>query len=305
MTMDAGTFEFRPIRTLEDCRAVVTLQEEVWGRDGETVPASVLFVSAKRGGILLGAWAVSAGSAGSEAPPTLEGFVWSMPGVRDDGKRTHWSHMLGVLPRNRQHRIGERLKWAQRELALEQGAELIEWTFDPLQAANAHFNLHVLGGLGASYGVNIYGALNGPLHRGTPTDRLIVEWRIDSPHVRRRHDARQSTGNSRFMSARSAEIADAPSVIDLIDRDGWVQPARVLRADGERRFLLPVPPRFLDMQQQATSVALAWRLAVRDVMTDALARGYRAVDFFLNRERGGGAYMFARDENLTRVEGTG
>ena len=296
MMLDSNEFEIRALRTLDDCRAVVAIQEEVWGRDGETVPASVLLVSAKRGGILLGASASATGTPDAADPSALVGFVWSMPGVRDDGKRTHWSHMLGVLPRSRQHRIGERLKWAQRERALEQGAELIEWTFDPLQAANAHFNLQVLGGLGVSYGVDIYGALSGPLHRGTPTDRLIVEWRIDAPHVRRRYDARQSTGNSRVMTARTAEIADAPAVIDLVDRDGWIQPGGVILASDQRRFLLPIPARFLEMQQQANNVALAWRLAVREVMTDALARGYRAVDFFLNRERGGGAYMFAKDE---------
>ncbi len=53
------------------------------------------------------------------------------------------------------------------------------------------------------------------------------------------------------------------------------------------------------MQQQATDIALAWRLAVRGVMTDALSRGYRAVDFLINRERGGGAYLLARDEETS------
>jgi len=281
----APELQIRALRTLEDCRTVVSIQEEVWGRDGETVPASVLFVSAKRGGILLGALS------------PLAGFVWSMPGVREDGKRTHWSHMLGVLPGYRQHHVGERLKWTQRERALEQGAELIEWTFDPLQAANAHFNLHVLGAIGASYGVDIYGALSGPLHRGTPTDRLIVEWRIGEPHVSRRFEARRSSDHSRVMTARSADILSAPAAIEVVERDGWMQVGAVTTALEPRRLLLPIPPRFLEMQQQATEVALAWRLAVREVMTDAFARGYRAVDFFLNRETGGGAYLFARDDS--------
>jgi predicted GNAT superfamily acetyltransferase len=286
----AHELQIRALHTLEDCRLVVSIQENVWGRDGETVPASVLLVSAKRGGILLGA------SPPGVASSPLAGFVWSMPGVREDGKRTHWSHMLGVLPEYRQLRLGERLKWAQRDRALAQGADLVEWTFDPLQAANAHFNLQVLGGVGASYGVDIYGALAGQLHRGTPTDRLIVEWRIGEPHVRRRYDARQSTGgSSRLMVARSADVADAPAVIEVVERDGWVQVGALTTARDHRRLLLPVPPRFLEMQHAATDLALAWRLAVREVMTDAFARGYRAVDFFLNRERGGGAYLFARE----------
>jgi predicted GNAT superfamily acetyltransferase len=283
------------LRTLEECRAVVAIQEEVWGRDGETVPASVLLVSAKRGGILLGATPPGVSTPDSAGTFPLAGFVWSMPGVREDGKRTHWSHMLGVLPAYRQHHLGERLKWEQRDRALRQGAELVEWTFDPLQAANAHFNLQVLGAIGASYGVDIYGALAGLLHRGTPTDRLIVEWRIGDPHVSRRYEARRIGAGSRLMTARSAEIANAPAVIQVDERDGWMQAGAVTATRDERRFLLPVPPRFLEMQQQATELALAWRLAVREAMTDAFARGYRAVDFFLNRERGGGAYLFARE----------
>ena len=283
--MSAADVEIRDLTSLEECRAVVAIQEEVWGRDGETVPASVLLVSAKSGGILLGAVA-------GEPAGTLAGFVWSMPGVRD-GVRTHWSHMLGVRPGHREHRLGERLKWAQRQRAIAQGAEMIEWTFDPLQAANAHFNLNVLGGVGARYGVDIYGALAGPLHRGTPTDRLIIEWRISDPHVLRRFEARQGPGPAGLV-ARSAEVLTAPPALDTFERDGWIHPRAATSKLGDRRLLLPIPPRFLEMQQQATGVALSWRLAVRDVMTDALGRGYRAVDFLLDRERGGGAYVLAR-----------
>src|SRR6185295_11214438 len=104
--MSEPEFEIRDVAGLDECRAVVGVQEAVWGRDGETVPASVLFVSAKRGGILLGAYA------GNE----LAGFVWSLVGTRD-GMSTHWSHMLGVRPEWRRHRIGERLKQAQRARA--------------------------------------------------------------------------------------------------------------------------------------------------------------------------------------------
>jgi predicted GNAT superfamily acetyltransferase len=299
-----ASVRIRELRSLEDCRAVVAIQEAVWGRDGETVPASVLMVSAKRGGILLGASTSVVGGAtedasvvgGLQAAEPLVGFVWSMPGVRDDGKRTHWSHMLGVLPEYREQRLGERLKWAQRERALQQGAEMIEWTFDPLQAANAHFNLHVLGGVGASYGIDIYGALAGPLHRGTPTDRLIVEWNIAEPHVVRRHSVRHAGAVDARLQARSAEVLAAPIAIETVERDGWVQAATVTNSGDDRRILLPIPPKFLAMQQEATDIALAWRLAVRGVMTDALSRGYRAVDFLINRERGGGAYLLARDE---------
>ena len=82
---DSGELRIRALRTLEDCRAVVSIQEEVWGRDGETVPASVRFVSAKRGGILLGAELPSREYFSEKSTPglasPLAGFVWSMPGT--------------------------------------------------------------------------------------------------------------------------------------------------------------------------------------------------------------------------------
>jgi predicted GNAT superfamily acetyltransferase len=267
----------------------VRVQEIVWGKDGETVPATVLFVSAKRGGILIGAFSPSPGAGADE----LVGFVWSLAGVRD-GVKAQWSHMLGVLPDSRTRGVGERLKRAQRERALAAGEDLIEWTFDPLQAANAHFNLHVLGAVCATYGVDMYGPLAGPLHRGTPTDRLVAEWWIREPHVERRLRAREAWRAGAGLAARSAELLEAPVALRTVADGAWLRCDGVVAGLTERRVLVPVPPGFLEMQQQATELALDWRLKVRDVMTQALARGYRAVDFYLDRERGGGRYLLAK-----------
>ncbi len=279
----------RDLRALEECRAVVTLQEEIWGVDGETVPASVLFVSARRGGILIGAVATPADD---QAEDVLCGFVWSLPGRRD-GTPTHWSHMLGVQPRFRTRRVGERLKLAQRAQALAQDVHLIEWTFDPLQAGNAHFNLRVLGGVGASYGVDVYGPLSGHLHRGTPTDRLFIEWWISEPHVQRRL-AKREEPPARALVAVSSEVAEAPVAIVTQAVGPWLCPVGFTTDLDDRRILVPVPPKYSEMQQSSPDLAIAWRLAVREVMAPAFARGYRAVDFYLNRDGGGGAYLLAK-----------
>ncbi len=268
----AEHIEIRDITALDDCRAVVGVQEAVWGRDGETVPASVLFVSAKRGGILLGAYISG----------ELAGFVWSLVGTRDR-RPTHWSHMLGVRPEWRQHRIGERLKQAQRTRALAAGVDLIEWTFDPLQAANAHFNLRALGAIGAGYVENVYGALAGPLHRGTPTDRLMVEWWIKEPSDRR-------------MTTPPASSTDAPVAFTLTADGEWMKPRADGSAtlDGARFVRVPVPARFSEMQQRAPELAMEWRLIVRDGMTRLFAQGYRAIDFAIDRASGSGAYLFGQ-----------
>ena len=192
MTLPRGS-TFAISTTLEDCRAVVAVQEAVWGTDGETVPASVLSVSRKRGGILIGAFppASSMEPAAFRPPENLIGFVWSLPGVRD-GAPTQWSHMLAVLPdvpwrpRGRTPETGP----ARRGRSTA-GVDVDRVDVRSAAGANAHFNLHVLGAVGASYGVDVYGSLRGPLHRGTPTDRLIVEWWIAEPHVARRVAGRE------------------------------------------------------------------------------------------------------------------
>jgi predicted GNAT superfamily acetyltransferase len=283
----------RDIRSIEECRAVTELQVAVWGRDSEVVPASVLFVSAKRGGILIGAYSQPDPGRGGHGDEdgALVGFVWSMPGRRN-GRPTHWSHMLGVAPGARGQGVGEALKWAQRERVIEQGVDLIEWTFDPLQAPNAHFNLHVLGAVAASYGVNVYGALAGTLHRGTPTDRLTVEWWIGEPHAVGRFSRRKTGTSDPRLEIRSPDVLAAPDAIGTQVRGWWTHVAAFDAGLTAPRIRVSVPPKFSDMQRDETEIALAWRHATREVMTSLFARGYRAVDFSLDRQNGGGAYVF-------------
>src|SRR5262245_20644373 len=209
-----------------------------------------------------------------------------MPGWRD-GQPTQWSHMLGVLPDRRGDGLGRRLKLAQRERALEQGAHLIEWTFDPLQAANAHLNFSALGTTAGMYLVDAYGSMQGPLHRGTATDRLIAEWWIREPHVLRRIARPAAVAGSR-------DVLDAPTAIDTRLDGNWQRPADVRDDLDAPRVLVPVPGHFTSMQQDALDLAQAWRVATRQVFTAYFGRGYRAVDFYLDRRQGGGQYLLAR-----------
>lgn len=279
----------RDLTRLEDCAAVVRVQETVWGRESDVVPASLLSVSAKRGGILLGAFE------GADSPDAMIGFVWSLAGLRD-GAPVQWSHMLGVLPAARERGVGIALKLAQRERALAQDVDLIEWTFDPLQARNAHLNFSRLGCVVSTYVENAYGSLEGPLFSGTPTDRLIAEWWIRRPHVERRVAAeREAAAGRRAFTARAADVAEARALIVTRDAGRWPAPDDVREPGEERRLVIPVPAAFSDLQASDQALALEWRLAVRRAFTSAFADGYRAVDFFFDRQTGSGRYLLARD----------
>ena len=272
---------FRDLRTLDDCRRIVELEKTIWGyTDAEDlVPAIMLFLCAKRGGILIGA---------EREDGTLDGFAFSMASIVD-GKPAQWSHMMGVVPGTRARGLGRALKLAQRERALAMGIELIEWTFDPLQAVNAHLNFAKLGAIATTYAENIYGDSSSVLHRGTPTDRLIAEWWIQRPHVARRIAAGP-------LLARDSRVGQAPVLNALASRDPWDLPAaETAPPDGAPRVLIRVPARFSEMQAARPDLAQAWRAQTRALFTACFAEGYRAVDFFKD-DRAGGAYLLAMPE---------
>jgi predicted GNAT superfamily acetyltransferase len=91
--------------------------------------------------------------------------------------------MTGVRSEYRDRGVGRMLKLFQRSEALGRGIRLIQWTFDPLEVRNAHFNLNRLGAICREYQPNLYGVTTSPLHRSMETDRLLVEWHLDSARV--------------------------------------------------------------------------------------------------------------------------
>lgn len=66
---------------------------------------------------------------------------------------------------------------------MERGIEAITWTFDPLLARNARFNLGVLGAHVTEYLVDFYGPMTDGLNQGEPSDRLSVRWDLRPPEV--------------------------------------------------------------------------------------------------------------------------
>ena len=67
-----------------------------------------------------------------------------------------------------------------------------------------------------------------------------------------------------------------------------------LNANLFRRLLVEIPMGFTDMLSKAPALALAWRLATREIFTTCFGRGYRAVEFFLDRPARKGAYLLVR-----------
>jgi predicted GNAT superfamily acetyltransferase len=183
----------RKCNALREFQACVALQRDVWQEaDSDVEPATVFVMASLTGGQVLGAF----------DGEQLVGYSLAFVGVRHTRPYLH-SHHTGVRKNCRNRGIGRMLKLSQREEALAQGIRLIEWTFDPMEPRNAHFNLNRLGAISRRYIPNLYGVTSSPLHRGFETDRLLAEWHLDSPRV------------IAAIGGVAKELVDAPAVIEL------------------------------------------------------------------------------------------
>ncbi len=265
------TVTYRDLATLDDFARVVELERLIWGPGyDDVVPVPVLVVSAHTGGILIGAF----------ADEGMVGFVYSLPAIRD-GRPTQWSHMTGVVDEYRSAGVGYELKRLQRERALALGIDLIEWTFDPLQAMNAHFNFAKLGVTAGTYEENLYGASASPLHKGNPTDRFVAEWWIRGDRV-----ARRVAGETPLAPVMTVEPVNRARTAGE-----WLEPGDASLDLEASRLGVEIPLGFTDMLTRTPDLALAWRYATRDIFSTYFGRGYRAIEFFLDRPGRRGWYL--------------
>jgi predicted GNAT superfamily acetyltransferase len=189
-----GNLSLRSCHSVGEFRQALQLQKDVWNwTDIELVPVRLFVVAEKVGGHVLGAFNEN----------EMVGFAYGLPGIRGNHSYLH-SHMLGVREDFRNTGLGRALKFFQRDIALQQGFELIEWTFDPLEIKNAYLNIEKLGAIARRYTVNQYGITTSPLQGGLPTDRLIAEWWIRSKRMQSVLD------NGKHPSISVTESIDVP-----------------------------------------------------------------------------------------------
>jgi len=202
-----------------DLDEAVLIQREVWNvEDTEVVGRIQLQASRHAGGSVL----VAEGPDG-----TIGGFAYAFPAFVD-GKVFWHSDMLAVRPAHRGTGMGQALKWAQREEALARGIRCITWTFDPMQAGNAHLNLELLGATVDEYLGNFYGITTSALHHGLPTDRLLASWDLESPRVQAL--CRGETPPTLTIHSR---VAIPPSWNALVERDPDGARAEQKRVEAE------------------------------------------------------------------------
>lgn len=276
---DPRSMTIRPLETRAECEACVRLQQETWGQGFlDVVPATILMVSQRVGSVAAGAF---------DSNRRLMGFVFGISGVRD-GRLAHWSNMLAVRPEARRSGLGKRLKCYQRELLLAHGIDIASWSYDPLVAGNADFNLNALGAVPTKYITNMYGDTGSVLHQGMDTDRLVVDWTLAAPRVRHILESGPAplpaeafaaptvnpcapTGNAPHVQGGHGDPPDAP----------WIR--------------VTVPADIDALKTSTPDDARLWQLTTRQAFDWYLGHGYRVAGFSLGDESTRPWYALSRE----------
>lgn len=213
----AAGVDLRPCETVADAERILRVMTATWG-DAQQLPVEEIRALAVSGNVPYGAFD------GTE----LVGYVLGWAGVDAEGLHLH-SHMLAALPERRHGGIGYALKLAQRAQALDQGIGVIRWTFDPLVARNAYFNLQKLGAIADRFERDFYGPMTDELNRGDRSDRFVVRWDLQRPPGPRAlpDDARTLEIPPEYHAVRRADPGTAGAV-----RDAIAGAAESLVADG-------------------------------------------------------------------------
>ena len=279
----------RDLRSYEDLGQIESVEKAIWGlADSDVLPLTITIALNEAGALWLGAF----------DGKKLVGFAFGFLGIDHSEINIH-SHMLGVLPSYRDFDLGHKLKLAQRERTLamrirdSRGGESrireMTWTFDPLQARNAHFNFTKLGVISDRYKPDFYGPATSSVLHQNGTDRLWVRWPLDSRRVRQRIEGKQNR----------TEVLDALSVLmPLVRFIGDSQPQRtdLAAALSRQRIAVEIPSDIGLIEQNDTALAREWRAATRWAFTESLQAGFFVAEFCktVRGQQGPGVYLLEK-----------
>jgi predicted GNAT superfamily acetyltransferase len=252
--------KIRKLSTPQEDLEAETLQRTVWHfPDREIVPLNELVVLQKHGGHVFGAF----------EGRRMVAFCFGGPGYRE-GKVYHYSRMLGVLPGHQDSGIGFRMKLKQRDYVLDQGLDLVVWTFDPLQSRNAYLNIEKLGCVIREYSVNLYPESGSRFNAGMESDRFTPEWWIASRRVRDRLAGRRPAYDLESY---------APALEARTGRSGLREPLSVRTTLRPSKVCIEIPADIDALKGKSLRLAQEWRSATRKAFEAYFRRGYVIMGF--------------------------
>lgn len=245
--------QIRELTAHEEFVTLGKLLAEIWSSSESPMSADLLTAMAHSGTYIAGAF---------EGDRMIGGLVGWL-GIRSHEVLMH-SHILGVLPGDQARGLGFDLKQHQRRWCLERGVKVMEWTTDPLVRRNVYFNLAKLGAEAPEYLVNFYGEMRDGINAREESDRLLIRWALDSEKAER-----AATGDVLDLEAEKLR-GWSDSAILSVGPDG--EPVTAMRQ--ARVLICQVPDDIVALRSSNPALARRWRLALRDALGGAMARGY-------------------------------
>lgn len=235
--------EVRPLRRPQEIARAIELQAQVWGlapRDTMSpITLTALCQDYPRTGWLLG------GFLGERMVALAVILATTEPGLV-------YGHMMGVLPELRDGGLGWRLLKATLDLLARQGVRRACWTFEPLEARNAHLYLNRLGGRALDYH-QAHFHLDGEAGQGLPLDRFLCVLEL----ARRQDHAPRLETLEQALAAWPLAVA------------GHIPEASTL--------LVEIPPDLAGLLETDPALARRWRAETRQILEECLnARGMAA-----------------------------
>lgn len=248
----------------DEIKKVIPVIRSAWGMNNmEQLVKDIIAAMRFHGGLVLVA----------KEDKDVIGMQFSFVGQRH-GFSYLYSHMTGVLDEKKYSGVGLRLKLKQKEWAIENGFDLIAWTYDPLMSLNANFNVHKLGAISRTYLRNFYGEMEDALNIGIPTDRLVAEWWI------------KRVNKIKTTPKATLELRD--------DTDA------LLLEDLPESIAFKIPSDFISIKKSDHDLAMNIRLITRKRLEKLFELGFIIIDF--ERERS--SYIMIKNNTLKENYGT-
>lgn len=242
---------------------VAAVLTAVWGRtEPQLVDPALLIAMAHAGNLVLVAL--------REGEPVGAAVGFCGP----PGAPFH-SHIVGLLPHATGRGVGRAIKLAQRAWCLERGIDAITWTFDPLVARNAGFNIGRLGARVVEYLPDFYGAMTDAINIGQHSDRLLVRWDLTAVPPTATYRA-QVPDDGHLAVGRSGDVPSACTP--------YVAPP-----EAASTALVAIPPDIESLRRADPARAGEWRDVTRAAFTDLMTAGWAVSDFVPS-----GSYVFHR-----------
>ena len=245
----------RPLETPGEFEQAEGVQMSAWGMGPlGAAPKEVMIAANDNGGLVLGAF----------EGKRMVGFALTLVGYRG-GSVYMYSHMTGVAKDYQSKGIGYLIKQKQREICLERGFTFIAWTFDPLIARNASFNVKKLGAIARNYLVDYYGPMQDSINAGWPTDRFLCEWHIRQEALRtvRAYGRHQPRNAHVVIKKRGVEP-------DVVCEDWSIDTAA-------ERAVVDIPRDVVGLKARRPEDGMRWRTSTREIFKAYFASGYSAV----------------------------